>query len=41
MKEIIIFDEGVKRLNKEIKTRLSLKNFDSETYYDSLKKGEI
>lgn len=37
VKEIIAFDEEVKRLNKEIKTRLSLIKLDSETYYDSLR----
>ena len=37
VKEIIAFDEEVKRLNKEFKTRLSLIKLDSETYYDSLR----
>ena len=37
VKEIITYDEEIKRLNKEIKTRLSLIKLDSETYYDSLR----
>jgi len=37
VKEIIAYDEEIKRLNKEIKTRLSLIKLDSETYYDSLR----
>ncbi len=37
VKEIIAYDEEMKRISKEIKTRLSLIKFDSRTYYDSLK----
>jgi hypothetical protein len=32
VKEIIAYDEEMKRISKEIKTRLSLIKFDSETY---------